>query len=97
MFFLNFLLFILIPLGAVGGLYFNSFYIKYGLELFDEKDIKYKEQINGTGHKLITVGRSNIMSVIKKRKPVLLYIRYFCFITYLLSLIVIIVIKSNSV
>jgi len=90
------LFFILFLLGGVGGLYFSSFYTKYGLELFDEKDIKYKEHINNTRHKLVAVGRSNIMSVIKERKPMLLYLRYFNYIIYFLLLIIIIIIKSNE-
>ena len=90
------LFFILFLLGGAGGLYFSSFYIKYGLELFDEKDIKYKEHINSTRHKLIEVGRSNIMSVIKERNPMLLYLHYFTCIIYFLLFIVIIVIKSNE-
>jgi len=87
----NFIYILLIPLFIVGvfsGLYFRKLYVKYGLELFEDLNIKYKEYITTNNHKFMTVGYLKILSAVKNRNPVAFYSHYaICFVGFSLFLI----------
>ena len=70
---INFILTMIVINSIVITIYNFKFYIQYLLEIFEEKDIRYKEQLTDFRSKLFCIDRKEVLGRIRARNPFFYY------------------------